>query len=43
MESKDPTNQPENEGEEQHSLVCNEELFQKDLRAIVDDTLKDED
>lgn len=28
--------------DEQHSLVCNDELFNKDLRAIVDDTMQSE-
>ncbi|MFJ7638929.1 hypothetical protein ACQKL0_13060 [Peribacillus sp. NPDC097264] len=32
---------PEN-AEQQHSLVCNDELFNKDLRAIVDDTMQNE-
>lgn len=41
MKQKKPMDQPE--GSEQHSLVCNDELFMKDLRAIVDDSLKDED
>ncbi|MFD6440879.1 hypothetical protein ACFWDG_13915 [Peribacillus sp. NPDC060186] len=26
----------------QHSLVCNNELFNKDLLAIVDDTMQEE-
>lgn len=29
--------------DEQHSLVCNDELFNKDLRAIVDDTMQSEE
>lgn len=28
---------------DQHSLVCNNELFNKDLRAIVNDTLESEE
>lgn len=28
--------------DQQHSLVCNDELFNKDLRAIVDDTMQSE-
>ncbi|MDP9742562.1 UNVERIFIED_ORG: hypothetical protein QFZ59_004392 [Bacillus sp. B2I3] len=27
---------------ERHSLVCNDELFNKDLHAIVDDTMQEE-
>ena len=41
MKQKKSMDQPKES--EQHSLVCNDELFLKDLRAIVDDTLKDED
>ena len=33
---------PENTDQQQHSLVCNDELFNKDLRAIVDDTMQNE-
>lgn len=25
----------------QHSLVCNDELFEKELRTIVDETMRD--
>jgi hypothetical protein len=34
--------QEEMEQMEQHSLVCNDELFNKDLYAIVDDTMQEE-
>ncbi|MET1177391.1 hypothetical protein ABG775_05380 [Peribacillus simplex] len=27
---------------ERHSLVCNDELFNKDLHAIVDDTMQED-
>ncbi|MFC8560906.1 hypothetical protein [Peribacillus frigoritolerans] len=32
----------EQEEMERHSLVCNDELFNKDLYAIVDDTMQEE-
>ena len=34
---------PEPETIDQHSLVCNNELFNKDLRAIVNDTMESEE
>ncbi|MDM5357436.1 hypothetical protein [Peribacillus sp. ACCC06369] len=41
MKEKDQVNQ-EQEEMERHSLVCNNELFNKDLHAIVDDTMQEE-
>ena len=32
----------EQEEMDRHSLVCNDELFNKDLHAIVDDTMQEE-
>lgn len=32
----------EQEEMERHSFVCNDELFNKDLYAIVDDTMQEE-
>ncbi|MEB2628829.1 hypothetical protein SOP94_10260 [Peribacillus frigoritolerans] len=32
----------EQEEMERHSLVCNDELFNKDLLAIVDDTMQED-
>ncbi|MDP1418976.1 hypothetical protein Q8G35_11180 [Peribacillus simplex] len=41
MKEKEQVNQ-EQEEMERHSLVCNDELFNKDLQAIVDDTMQEE-
>ncbi|MGE7183471.1 hypothetical protein ACQKKK_05570 [Peribacillus sp. NPDC006672] len=41
MKEKEQVNQ-EQEVMEEHSLVCNNELFNKDLYAIVDDTMQEE-
>ncbi|MDM5213968.1 hypothetical protein ACDZ29_15795 [Peribacillus sp. RS7] len=41
MKEKEQVNQ-EQEEMERHSLVCNNELFNKDLHAIVDDTMQEE-
>ncbi|MGG4266667.1 hypothetical protein [Peribacillus simplex] len=41
MKEKEQVSQ-EQEVRERHSLVCNNELFNKDLHAIVDDTMQEE-
>ncbi|MFD9626379.1 hypothetical protein [Peribacillus muralis] len=43
MKEKGSVRNSEQEEMEQHSLVCNNELFNKDLYAIVDDTMKEEE
>ncbi|MFJ7752502.1 hypothetical protein ACQKGI_10755 [Peribacillus muralis] len=42
MKEKERVINPDQEEMEQHSLVCNNELFNKDLYAIVDDTMQEE-
>ncbi|MGE6377492.1 hypothetical protein [Peribacillus muralis] len=42
MKEKEWVRNPDQEEMEQHSLVCNNELFNKDLYAIVDDTMQEE-
>ncbi|MFJ7468430.1 hypothetical protein ACIQWI_07715 [Peribacillus frigoritolerans] len=41
-ENEQVIQEQEQEQMEQHSLVCNDELFNKDLYAIVDDTMQEE-
>ncbi|MFJ8257477.1 hypothetical protein [Peribacillus asahii] len=43
MKEKNLTLQQKEESLDQHSFVCSDELFEKDLRAIVDDTARAED
>ncbi|WP_284702815.1 hypothetical protein [Peribacillus simplex] len=42
MKEKEQVVNQEQEEMERHSLVCNDELFNKDLYAIVDDTMQEE-
>ncbi|WP_260320226.1 MULTISPECIES: hypothetical protein [Peribacillus] len=42
MKEKERVKNPEQEEMEQHSLVCNNELFNKNLYAIVDDAMQEE-
>lgn len=42
MKEKERVKNPEQEEREQHSLVCNNELFNKNLYAIVDDAMQEE-
>ncbi|WP_286197360.1 hypothetical protein [Bacillus sp. ISL-34] len=42
MKEKEQVVNQEQEEMEMHSLVCNDELFNKDLHAIVDDTMQEE-
>ncbi|WP_285767735.1 hypothetical protein [Peribacillus sp. SI8-4] len=42
MKEKEQGKNQEHEELEQHSLICNNELFNKDLYAIVDDTMQEE-
>ncbi|CAH0243141.1 hypothetical protein ACIROD_12085 [Peribacillus sp. NPDC101481] len=42
MKEKERVVNQEQEEMEGHSFVCNDELFNKDLYAIVDDTMKEE-
>ncbi|MDW7616685.1 hypothetical protein SC499_18690 [Peribacillus simplex] len=41
MKEKEQVSQ-EQEVRERHNLVCNNELFNKDLHAIVDDTMQED-
>ncbi|MFJ8267315.1 hypothetical protein [Peribacillus asahii] len=43
MKEKNLTLQKKEESLDQHNFVCSDELFEKDLRAIVDDTVRVED
>ncbi|MFF2499833.1 MULTISPECIES: hypothetical protein [Peribacillus] len=42
MKEKGQVVNQEQEEMERHSFVCNDELFNKDLYAIVDDTMQEE-